>query len=170
MIDGLRLFVGPPLGLKAFTSLSPHAEVFALTQKASVLAVPLTDDLQDAVHASAGTGTWLDTGPRLASGDMAFAARASTAAALGYIEIFTSPEREEECGVLWSGGVLKLGPAGMIRGVGVPARPRSLWPVNVVLRGLGIDSRGYADEGDAFGVRGYRSVEELRSGAVRVEV
>ena len=73
----VRLFVGPLVALRAFEKISRHARIFALTPEATVFVVPFDEDLEDDVQQFQGTGDCLDAGPRISTGVMAFAARAS---------------------------------------------------------------------------------------------
>ncbi len=151
--EPIRLFAGRPAVLRAFLAVSKSARVFATAPGADILIIPLTDDLQDDIHRVWGTGDWLTAGPRIAAGDMTFAARASQAAPLAYIERFELDDGLEESGILWASGALSLGPLTLHRAAASPtSRPRSLWPINVVLRGLGGGSDEAADEASAFGL------------------
>lgn len=171
-MSAIRLYVGTPPGLRPFLAASVSARAYALTPAARLFAIPVTDDVQDDIHRVWGTGTWLETGPRIASGDMTFAARASKEAPVGYLErVALDDGAIEDSAVLWTGGALRLGPLTMLRGAGRPARARSLWPINVVLRGLGQTAEGRPDEAEAFGlVEHYASEADLVAKAAAVRL
>lgn len=170
MGHALRLFVGPLIALRAFGQASAHAHIFALQQGAELCVVPLGDDLQDDLHRICGTGDWLETGPRISTGDMVFAARASQVAALGYVETEYFGGVGEQSAVLWRNGLLALGPTTMTTDSRTAGRPRSLWPINAVLRELGVTAGTHHDEFDAFGLDAYRSNEQIVARATRVDV
>ncbi len=156
--------------MRAFTQASRAARIFALRPEAQIFVVPLSDDLQDDLHSQFGTGDWLERGPRISTGDMAFAAKASRLAGVGYLETEYFGGDGEQSAVLWKGGELAVGPLcfainGKDSGIG---RPRSLWPINVVLRGLGFVATSFADEFEAFGLGDYRSVDDIEARAVPI--
>ena len=163
MGHAVRVFAGPLIALRAFERISRHARVYALTPDAPVFVVPFNEDLEDDVQQLQGTGDWLQTGPRLSTGTMAFADRASQGASLGYLETEYFGGIGEQSAVLWQNGVLTLGPLSMSNDSSgaVGRRPRSLWPVNAVLRGLGVRSAGHDDEFDALGLGAYRSLAAI---------
>ena len=164
----MKLFVGPLLVLRPFLEVSDHAGIYALTPDASLFVVPYGDQLQDDIHGSNGTGEWLEEGPRLSTGDMTFAARASGTAKIGYLETEYFGGAGEQSGALWVGGQLVLGPLSLHMDGDGAGRPRSLWPINAVLRGLGVEAGGRMDEFDAFGLGNYRSNSAIEKMAQRL--
>lgn len=170
MGHSVRVFAGALISLRPFLEASTHAHVFALTPGASVFVVPFTDDLQDDVHALVGTGEWPETGPRLSTGDMTFAGRASLQAKLGYLQTEYFGGIGEQSGVLWSGGQLVLGPMTLANSGDGAGRPKTLRPINSVLRELGISAGGHFDEFDAFGLGGYRSNDSIFERAQQIMV
>ncbi|KUO63865.1 MAG: hypothetical protein APF80_00565 [Alphaproteobacteria bacterium BRH_c36] len=168
MAHALRLFAGPLMAMRVFEQASPHARIFALRPASDLFVVPLDDAVQDDLHRLAGTGDWLEEGPRISTGDMAFAARASQGAAVAYLETHYSGGAGEQSAVLWKDGRLVLGPLTMA--LTAARRPRSLWPVNAALRGLGVRTEGpqFADEFDAFGLGEYRSHDDIAADALFV--
>lgn len=168
MGHSLRLFAGPLTALRFFEQASLHARIYGLSAAATLFVVPLDDDLQDDLHTISGTGDWLETGPRISTGDMAFAARASQGSAVAYLETEYFGGVGEQSAILWKGGELVLGPLTMDRSKS--SRPRSLWPINAALRGLGVDAGGSRglDEFEAFGLMDYRSHEHIADRAFRL--
>ena len=168
MAHSVKLFVGPLLVLRPFLEVSDHAGIYALTPDASLFVVPYSDELQDDIHGANGTGEWLEDGPRLSTGDMTFAARASATAKIGYLETEYFGGAGEQSAALWAGGQLVLGPLSLhVDGYGA-GRPRSLWPINAVLRGLGVETDGRMDEFDAIGLGNYRSNSAIEEMAQRL--
>lgn len=170
MAHAVRVFAGPLIALRAFERISRHVRVYALTPDASIFVVPFNEDLEDDVLQSQGTGDWLETGPRLSTGTMTFAARASQGASLGYLETEYFGGIGDQSAVLWQNGVLTLGPLSMSNDdAAVGQRPRSLWPINTVLRGLGVRSAGHDDEFDALGLGAYRSLAAIAERAQLID-
>lgn len=170
MGHSLRLFVGPAVALRIFEKASRNVRYYRLTPGADLLVVPLDDDLQDAIHDISGTGDWLEAGPRISTGDMDFAARASKGAAVAYVETEYFGGVGDQSAVLWKGGQLALGPLTMDSASA--GRPRSLWPINAVLRGLGIriEPENAFDEFEAFGLGLYRSHDDIADRAIPVRL
>ncbi|MBU1211081.1 MAG: hypothetical protein KJ587_07395 [Alphaproteobacteria bacterium] len=168
MAHALRLFAGPLMTMRVFEQASRYARIYALRPAGSMFVVPLDDDLQDDLHRLSGTGDWLDDGPRISTGDMAFAARASQGAAVAYLETAYFGGAGEQSAVLWKDGRLVLGPLTMA--LTAARRPRSLWPINAALRGLGVKTEGtqFADEFDAIGLGEYRSHDDIAADALLV--
>jgi hypothetical protein len=170
MGHAVRLFAGPLVALRAFEQISRHARIFILTPDATVFVVPFDEDLEDDVHQFQGTGDWLDAGPRISTGAMAFAAWASQGAGISYLETEYFGGVGEQSAVLWQNGVLILGPLTMSSdGGAVGRRPRTLWPINAVLRGLGLRAEEGHDEFDAIGLSAYRSLDAVVERAQQVD-
>lgn len=168
----VRLFVGPKAALRVIVGVVPRAQVFALTPEASVYALPLTDELHDGLHRSNGTGEWIEFGgadfaPLLTTTDAACAARASLGSALAWIEAVHMRGGVEEVAAVWIDGALSMKP-NVLRGG--ENRQRSLRPVNMALRLLGVNAGTAGDEFAAFGLARYESNEEIVARAVRVGV
>jgi len=170
MGHSLRLFAGSSMALSRFTQVSQHAHAYALRPASDLFVVLLEDDLQDDLHNLSGTGDWLAHGPRISTGDMTFAARASHGSAVAYLETEYFGGVGEQSAVLWKDGRLVLGPLTLESAGG--KRPRSLWPINAILRGLGVNSAGtqYADEFEAFGLAQYRSHDAIKTAALGVDL
>ncbi len=86
MGHAVRLFAGPFFALRTFEQISRHARIFALTPEATVFVVPFDEDLEDDVQQFQGTGDCLVAGPRISTGVMVFAARASQGGRISYLE------------------------------------------------------------------------------------
>jgi hypothetical protein len=157
----LRLFVAHPQVLVRFRAALPAVRLHALQAGAKLAVLSLDDDLHDALHRAYGTGEWLDMGAVwLTTTDIAFAARASQAGALAYIETDYAGGAGQQSAALWSGGDLALKPT-TLDASAVGNRPRSTWPVNAALRGLGVQALGGLDEFDSFGLGAYRSHDDI---------
>lgn len=168
MSHAVSLFVGPLPALRVIAAASPRARIFALSASASAasyLVLPLTEDVHDDIHAAFGTGDWLDNGPMLSSSDLALAQRASRGTALAYVETDYFGGQGRQNAVLWRDGTLVLQPAELPSG---SSRSRSLWPINAVLRGLGVSAALGHDEFDTLGVGRWRSNEAIIAEAVEV--
>lgn len=169
MGHAVNLFIGPMTALRAVAAASPNARVFALAPNAGFLALPLTEAVHDDMHRSFGTGDWLETGPMLTSSDLAHAARASRGTALAYVETDYFGGAGRQNALLWRDGALVLQPAELVAD-GQVKRPRSLWPINAVLRGLGVTARSGLDEFDSIGLGAWRTNEDILSGAQELGV
>ena len=101
---------------------------------------------------------------------MAFAARASLGVSIGYLETSYFSGVGEQSAVLWQNGVLALGSSNVSSDSSlVGRRPRSPWPVNALLHGLGLCAGGHDDEFDALGRGSYRSFDEIAKRAQLIE-
>ena len=152
----LRLFVGMPDALQPFLALVPDVRLYALTRHGTLAVLPFDDALQDALHRRFGTGQW-PAGQRLllSTTDQSFAADCSARAPLGYVEMLTDDVADLQSAAVWQHGRLTLGPTTLdLRGTGA-GRPKSLWPVNVALRTLGISAATAGDELSVFGLADY---------------
>lgn len=167
MAHNVRLLAGSARVLGAYTALHPMARMFALTSKANVLVLPLEDDLHDALHRIYGTGEWLDGPPLISTGDMAFAARASMAGPLAFLETSYFGGAGHQAAVVWKEGVLAMGPVS-IKAADHERRPASLWPINAALRSLGVAAVEGDDEFQSFGLHFYRSNESIWSMAQQI--
>lgn len=165
----LRLFTGALTALRPFTEISPHARVFALAADSPLPVLPLDERLHDALHAAYGTGDWLDEGAMLTSTDLAFAAKASRGAALAYVETNYFGGEGTQVAALWRDGALLLKPVAMDAET-ARQRPRSLWPINVVLRTLGVTAQPGGDEFAALGLERWRGTEDIVAHAAEIAV
>lgn len=174
----VSLFVGPAAALRPIVGIASSARIFALMPRTSLLVLPLCQEVRDQLHMAHGTGEWLTTEPGylgagLTTTDLAFAARASAGSALAWIATAPSPEgdgRTHEGAAVWIDGAVAMRPTLM------PAserRPRKLWPVNMALRSLGVDT-GRADAGtnesDVFGLARFQSNDAIRKRALAVQL
>lgn len=166
MSHNIRLFVGRARVLDAIAALNPLAQMFALTPAAEILALPLDDDLHDALHRVYGTGEWRREPPLLSTGDMTFAAGVSVAGPLAFIETRYFGGGGYQAAVLWQDGATIFGPH-MMKAADQERRAASLWPVNAALRSMGIVAGEGHDEFHAFGLGFYRSNEDVWAMAAR---
>ena len=158
MGHAIQIFVAPLRALRAFQQAVPEVQLYALTPAAPLLVLPLTEDLHDALHRAYGTGEWLERGPRLTSSDLAFAANASVAGALAYLETDYFGGTGEQSAVVWQYGRLSFGPAHMASDA---PRPPHLRPINAALKALGLIAARGLDEFDTFGLGHYRSNDAI---------
>lgn len=165
----VRLFTGPLTALRPFLAASARARVFSLSPSSPFPVLPLDDDLHDALHAAYGTGDWLEAGAMLTSSDLAFAAQASRGAALAYVETNYFGGQGSQSAALWRDGALMLKPSEMAN-ENSPSRPRSLWPINVALRTLGVVARPGSDEFEALGLAAWRQTDEILARASEIVV
>ena len=169
----VRLFVGTKAALRVIAGLVVGGDVFALTPGASVFALPLTDDVHEGLHRVNGTGEWIEFGDAalvalLTTTDVACAAHASLGSALAWIETAHAGAAVEQAAAVWIDGALAMKPNVLRAGEN---RQRSLRPVNMALRLLGVSAVGAgADEFAAFGLDRYVSNEVILARAVRVVV
>lgn len=162
----VKLFVGPLTALRPFSEISPLARVFLLTEDSPFPVLPLTEALHEALHGAYGTGDWLAEGPLLTTTDMAFAAKASRGAGLAYVETDYAGGVGQQCAALWRDGALALGPA-VLNGT---ERAATLWPVNMVLKALGVASRDGVDEILTLGLAGWGRTADIVAAAREVAV
>lgn len=160
----LRLFIGPRQALAAYQATGAGLTLYALTPSSALHVLPLSDDAHDSLHRVYGTGEWLDSGPRLTSRDIAFAAAASAGSCLGYIETDYLAGVGRQSALAWHNGAISFGPATLDhaadRALGRD-RPRQLWPINACLRSLGVQSVPGYDEFTSFGLANYRDVDDV---------
>lgn len=156
----VRAFVGPLTALRPFVAAAPVARVFELHAGAPLPLLPLDEVVHEALHTAYGTGDWIEAGPLLSSTDLAFAAKASRGAALAYVETDYFGGAGRQCAVLWRDGAVVLKPTEMDAETG-RTRPRSLWPINMALKGLGIIAAAGGDEFTVSGLGGWRHTEDI---------
>lgn len=162
MSDALRVFIGPIQALAALAGAQPGARLFELASDSELLVLPLDDDLHDALHASHGTGEWLDSGPRLTTRDLAAGAAASRGAKLAYLEADYSGEQGRQSAVVWVDGQISIRPVAMTARE-ARSRAPSFWPVNAALRALGYKARPGLDEFTSFGLARLGSSSDVAS-------
>ncbi|HRK19480.1 MAG TPA: hypothetical protein PK970_11030 [Hyphomicrobiaceae bacterium] len=163
-----RLFIGEPAAFTLFRRDLPGCTLFRLRPGAGLVVLPLDEALQDRMHRLNGTGDWMDgSGPALSSTDFAFAARASADAPLAYIETDYSEGSGLQHAVLWRGGTLAIGPLTLDIQLS-EKRPTSLWPINVVLRALGVAATFAEDEFSRTGLADYRTNDAIVERAARL--
>lgn len=158
----IRIFAGSPEVLGAYCRVLPLAQLFALTSQATVLVLPLDDDLHDALHHVYPAGTWDEEAVRLSSGDMAFAAAASAAGPLAYLETNYFGGMGFQSAALWNGGRLVIRPSKLNVALDGPVA-WSERPINRVLAAMGVVRVEARDEFDSFGLGFYRSNESIWS-------
>ncbi len=160
--DAIRAFVGPAQAVARIMAVVPDARAFALLPGAALFVVPLTDDVHAGMHATNGTGEWIDLesgGPPvlLTTSDLAFAARISVRSAMAFVAVGAAGD---QMAAAWIDGVAILSPVGFGAG---DMRPRSLSPVNVALRHLGVKVAAgeMGDERAMLGLDRYGSNDDV---------
>ncbi|MDX2288828.1 MAG: hypothetical protein NW217_08425 [Hyphomicrobiaceae bacterium] len=170
----LQVFIGPSTVLAGFSRIAPDTRPLTLplipggVVQSRLFArlglVPLTEDLQDRLHDTNGTGEWLDGPIDLTTTDLAFAARLSVGAALAYVEIEPSPGKPDspaaQAAVLWAAGSVRLGPT-YLAGAQALARARPMWPINTVLKALGVEAHAPLDEAGCLGLYAFPDTAAL---------
>jgi len=152
----LRVFVGPIASLQAYTRLVPAIRIYALRPRADFHVIPLDDDIIDALHAAYGTGDWLDSGPQLSSGDMVFAAKASRAGPLAYLERYEDNSVVIECAAVWDGGMQLMRPHCHEHQANSP-RPPTIRPINAALKRLGVAASDGLEPAATIGLTAFKS-------------
>ena len=168
MGHSVRLFIGSLPSLRPFLAASPSASVYAL-RIADILAVPISEIVHDELHAAYGTGDWLEEGALLTSTDLAFAASASRAAPLAYLQTDFFGSEGEQVAMLWRDGGLALTPMRLSMAL-MQSRAPSFWPVNIALKGLGVVASPNEDEFTTFGLGDWRHTEDIVARARQLAV
>ena len=166
MAHHLHLFAGHPEVLRRYAEVTPRVRLYRLTPGAELAALPLSDDVHDALHKAYGTGEWAET-VRLTTADMGFAAETSRRGPLAYLETDYFGGTGLQAAAAWVGGALALRPIQMAREQG-QGRSSATWPINAALRLLGLVARPGLDAFDTFGLGRFRSVETIEVGAAPV--
>ena len=162
MAHCIRVFAGLPSALRPFLDLTPAACLYTLTPDADIAVLPFDDDAQDALHRRFGTGDWPEgQAMGLSTTDQSFAAACSVKAPLAYLETEYFGGRGRQSAALWRGGRLAIPPATVDSADGTDQRALTLWPINVVLRALGVAAGASVDEFSAFALDGFRSNEKI---------
>lgn len=168
MGHNVRIFVGTPAALAVFRQLEPALALYTLTSASELAVLPFDDDLQDRLHQRFGTGDWPETQSILLSTtDQSFAADCSMRAPLAYVETDYFGGNGTQSAMLWQAGQVLIGPITLDRAQGEQRQP-ALWPINVVLRTLGVRSKAPEDEFAVFGLSNYRSNDDIHSRAWRL--
>ena len=167
MAHALRALIGSYRALSPYQAITQNARFYSTRPGARLFVLPIDDDLHDELHTAYGTGEWLDNGIQLSSGDIAFAARASEGTALAFVETEYFGGTGAQSAALWENGAIRLGPVSM-ESEEARKRPQSLWPINAVLRALGVEAKGPNDEFEVFGLAEYRSNEAIKKSAFEV--
>jgi hypothetical protein len=155
MGHNVYLFAGHLEVLRRYGEVSPLVRLYRLTPGADLVVMPVDDALHDELHRRSGTGEWLET-LRLTTADMACAADTSRHGSLAYLETDYFGGSGAQAAALWGGGALAIRPLSM-RVDQSAGRPRATWPINAVLRGLGVIAAADLDAFDTFGLGRYRS-------------
>jgi hypothetical protein len=165
MGHSVRLFAGPILALSRIAALLPGARIYVLTPGPQLYVLPLDDDHHDALHAVYGTGDWLESGPCLTTTDLEFGKEVSRGTLLAYLETDYFGGVGSQSAVLWREGALAVGPVTVAAG---GSRPRSLMPINAVLRAAGVIASSGYDEFDTIGLGLWRSNDAICAGAIAI--
>jgi hypothetical protein len=155
MGHNIYLYAGHLEVLRHYAETSPLVRLYRLTPGADLVVMPVDDVLQDDLHRRHGTGEWLET-LRLTTADVAFAAVMSRRGALAYLETDYFGGAGRQAAALWAGGASAIRPLSM-SGEQSAGRLPATWPINAVLRGLGVVAAGGLDEFDTFGLGRFRS-------------
>lgn len=166
MLHNLYLFAAHFEVLRTYRELLPHAALYRLSPASDLAVLPVDEALLDDLHRAYGTGEWLDT-VRLTSADMAFAADASKRGALAYLETDYDGANGSEAAAFWTGGALAIRPLVMAAEQG-ERRPRATWPINAVLRELGVIASPGLDEVATFRLDRYASNAVIAARALAV--
>lgn len=165
----IRIFIGEAAAFNLYRATFPGLALFRLTEATPLLVLPLDDDFHDELHKSYGTGDWNEHGgPRLSTSDMTFAARASAEAPLAYVETDYFGGNGLQHAIMWRSGALAIGPATLDVQLS-QNRPTSLWPINVVLRALGVAATLHEDEFTRAGLGRYRFLDDIAERGIRVD-
>ncbi len=166
----VRAFVGDALAFAHFRQVAPAAKLYRLSPATDLVVLPLDEELHDALHRLNGTGDWPENGgPLLSTSDLQFAARASDRAPIAYIETDYFGGNGLQHALLWKSGMLAIGPLSLDIQTGAQ-RPTSLWPINVVLRALGVAATLHEDEFTRLGLGRYRDNEAITDKADQVPI
>jgi hypothetical protein len=179
MAEPLKLLVGSDASLAPYARVRAGLVAYRLSAGSPFAVVPFDADLQDHLHAHYGTGEWLDAPDApLTTSDLAFAARASLAGPLAYLERWPpvvgatadgTADAPVEIALLWQAGVLALRPRALIAADRVRLAP-PFWPINTVLRSLGVGVVPGLDEAAAFGLERWSTAADIVAAAPRVRI
>ena len=166
MAHEVALFVGSTMSLRPFVEVTPIARAYTLTPGADLAVLPFDEALETALQRRLGTGDWpAGQALLLSSAVQAYAAECSARAPLAYVETHYDEAGGQQSAVLWQDGRAMVGPATLdISGTGASRAP-VLWPINVVLRALGVRATGTEDEFTAFGLLRFRDHAAIAAGA-----
>ena len=131
--------------------------------------MPISENVHDELHAAYGTGDWLEEGALLTSTDLAFAASASRAAPLAYLQTDFFGSEGEQVAMLWRDGGLALTPMRLSSTL-MQSRAPSFWPINIALKGLGVVASPSEDEFTTFGLGDWRHTEDILAHAPQISL
>jgi hypothetical protein len=162
----IALFAGTKSALQPFRNIWPDARAYTLTPDSDIAVLPYDEPLEVALHRRFGTGDWPeDQSLMLSTTVQAFAAECALAAPLAYLETLYDAELGRQSAVLWQGGRASIGPATLDISGTARQRPPSLWPINVVLRALGVRATATEDEFSVFGLGQFRDHATIHASA-----
>ncbi len=166
MPSNLSLFVGLPVALAPFVTLSGAARLYTLHADTDLVVLPFDVDVQDHLHARFGTGDWPeDQSLALSTTDQTFAADCSRHAPLAYLQCDTDDTIALQSAALWQLGRLSLGPTTLDMKGAAGGRAVTLRPINVALRALGVIAAVGSDEFTVFGLNAYADNAEIHARA-----
>ncbi len=165
MGHSVRIFAGASAALAPFRQIDPAVLFYTLTPASDLAVLPFDDDLQDRLHARFGTGDWPENQSiRLSTTDQSFATDCSSAAPLAYIETDYFGGEGTQSAMLWQASQVLIGPITLDNAQRAQRQP-ALWPINVVLRTLGVRARPPMDEFATFGLANFRSNDDVHARA-----
>jgi hypothetical protein len=166
MSHEVAVFAGSALVLRSLLDIIPDARAYTLTADGEIGVLPFDDRVEHALHRRFGTGDWPAGQALLLSTTVqTFAAECSLRAPMAYLETHYDGAGGQQAAVLWQGGRAVVGPSALeISGVGGQRAP-SLWPINVVLRALGVRATATEDEFSVFGLGNFRSNDHIHQRA-----
>lgn len=148
----VRAFVGRQDHVRWLAlELDMHLE--ELSQHFALIAV--TDEV---LETHEGLWSYGETFWSLSEGLERAAVRASGHGPIGYMEIEMFGGVGSQATVGWSGGRVGLGPLA-VNDDEAPWGPQETWPVNTMLRWMGVDAGLHDDEFESLGLGAHRSIE-----------
>jgi hypothetical protein len=162
----LALFVGSASALRPFRVVLEVLRAYSLTPASDIAVVAYDELLEDALHRRFGTGDWPeDQSLLLSTSVQAFAAECSLIAPLAYLQTHYEGSEGSQSAVLWQGGRAVVGPTTLDISGAARQRAPSLWPINVVLRALGVQASATEDEFSRFGLGQFRDHAGIQASA-----
>lgn len=161
-IHELRLFVGGRSVLRQFREITDKLRLFDPGGATGLAVMPLDDDLHDELRRTYGTGDWLEQGPRLSSGDIAYCAKLSRAGPLAYIEAIADKGGFSQAAMAWRDGRVSVRPQFFAAtSINSPIRARALWPMNVALHDIGAHPGPHQDALEVTGIARFASNADI---------